>query len=76
MLTDIQVRFDGLDAREVAPAKIPDLLARRPLVIYGKLAPGAAGAVEVRGVSGGGPLTQRVALAAADSKPENAALRF
>ena len=36
VLTDVNVAFSGFDAYEVAPQKLPDLMARRPLVLFGK----------------------------------------
>jgi len=36
VLTDIEVRMQGFDAYDVAPEKVPDLLAERPLLLFGK----------------------------------------
>ena len=36
VLTGVNVAFSGFDAYEVAPQKLPDLMARRPLVLFGK----------------------------------------
>jgi Ca-activated chloride channel homolog len=36
LLTDIEVRFKDFDAYDVEPPKIPDLFAKRPLVVFGK----------------------------------------
>ena len=60
VLTGINVAFAGFDAYEVAPQKLPDLMARRPLVLFGKYRGTAGGRIEVRGTSGGGPLRQVV----------------
>jgi Ca-activated chloride channel family protein len=75
VLTGVNVAFSGFDAYEVAPQKLPDLMARRPLVLFGKYRGTAGGRIEVRGTSGGGPMRQVVEVRAADVRGENAALR-
>src|SRR5262249_22380025 len=76
VLTGVSVAFSGLDAYEVAPQKLPDLMARRPLVLFGKYRGRAGGRIEVRGTSGGGPLRQVVEVRPGDVRAENAALRW
>jgi Ca-activated chloride channel homolog len=76
VLTDIKVRFDGFEAFEVAPEKIPDLLAERPLLLFGKYRPsGEGGRIEVSGRNGRGPWRQVIEVRPTDARPENAALR-
>src|SRR4029079_218375 len=36
VLTRVGVAFEGFATAEVSPAKVPDLMARRPLVVFGK----------------------------------------
>src|SRR5262249_4451281 len=76
VLTGVNVSFSGFDAYEVAPQKLPDLMARRPLVLFGKYRGSAGGRIEVKGVSGGGPLRQVVEVRPSDVRAENAALRW
>jgi Ca-activated chloride channel family protein len=76
VLSGINVAFSGFDAYEVAPQKLPDLMARRPLVLFGKYRGTAGGHIEVRGTSGGGPLRQVVEVRPSDVRGENAALRW
>ena len=76
VLTGVSVAFSGFDAYEVAPQHLPDLMARRPLVLFGKYRGTAGGRIEVRGTSGGGPLRQVVEVRQADVRAENAALRW
>ncbi|HEY7375720.1 MAG TPA: VIT and VWA domain-containing protein [Polyangia bacterium] len=76
VLTGVNVAFSGFDAYEIAPQKLPDLMARRPLVLFGKYRGSAAGRIEVRGTSGGGPLRQVVEVRPSDVRAENAALRW
>jgi Ca-activated chloride channel homolog len=76
VLTGVNVAFSGFDAYEVAPQKLPDLMARRPLVLFGKYRGSAGGRIEVKGTSGGGPIRQVVEVRPADVRAENAALRW
>ncbi len=78
VLTDISVRFgDGFEARDVAPMKLPDLMARRPLVLYGRFNGAPSGRIEMSGNVGGKRWTQTVSLdAAAEAAPRREALRY
>src|SRR5512136_3012541 len=49
VLTDIAVRYGDAGAYEVAPEKIPDLLAERPLLIYGKYTGSKSTRIEISG---------------------------
>jgi Ca-activated chloride channel family protein len=75
VLTDIQVRFGDSGAYEVAPEKIPDLLALRPLLIYGKYKGDHPTRIEITGRTGRGAWHHAVDLRPADARPENQALR-
>jgi Ca-activated chloride channel homolog len=75
LLTDIQIRFGESGAYEVAPEKIPDLLALRPLLIYGKYKGDRATRIEITGRTGRGEWHHAVDLRPADARPQNQALR-
>ena len=51
-MTDIKVEYDGFQAYDVEPLTIPDVLASRPIIIYGKYMDKATGKIIVSGVSG------------------------
>lgn len=36
VLTDVSVRFEGMEVYDVEPQALPDLLAQRPVVVFGK----------------------------------------
>lgn len=76
VLARVNVSFAGFDAYEVAPQSLPDLMARRPLVLYGKYRGEPSGRIEVSGVTGGGVWRQAVDVRASDVRAENAALRW
>ena len=77
VLTHVGVAFEGFHATEVSPAKLPDLLARRPVVLFGKYQGEPGGQVRVTGLAGGGaPFSQVLPVRAADARPRNEALRW
>lgn len=49
VLTDIKVQFEGLEVYDVIPKQIPDLLAERPIVIFGKYKGKAKGRISLTG---------------------------
>ena len=76
VLTDIRVRFHGFDAYEVAPQKLPDLMANRPLVLFGKYRGGATGEIEVTGAAAGQSFYKRVSVAEAAKRAPSSALQW
>ncbi|HEV8393547.1 MAG TPA: VIT and VWA domain-containing protein [Vicinamibacterales bacterium] len=76
VLTGIDVTFNGFDAYDVEPGRVPDLFASRPIVVFGKWRGRASGAIEISGRTGWGEYrtTVPVSLASADSR--HAALRY
>jgi Ca-activated chloride channel family protein len=77
VLTRIAVTFDGFSAAEVSPAKVPDLLARRPLVVFGKYQGEPGGRIKVAGLGGGGaPFSRTIDVRGASASPRNQALRW
>jgi Ca-activated chloride channel family protein len=75
VLTDIEVRMQGFDTYDVAPEKVPDLLAERPLLLFGKYKGDRPGKIEITGRSGRGKFGHSIDLRPADARQENAALR-
>jgi Ca-activated chloride channel family protein len=66
VLTDISVEFEDFDAFEVEPPSIPDLLAERPVILFGKWKGNASGSIHVTGRTGNGLFEKRIQV----SKPE------
>jgi Ca-activated chloride channel family protein len=76
VLTDVSVRFEGLETYDVEPSAIPDLFARRPLVLFGKWRGKPEGAVTVEGVGGTGPYRRRFDVADLAEARDHGALRY
>ncbi len=52
VLTNIKVAFDGVEAYDISPRNIPDLMAERPIIVYGKYKGKPVGKVNVSGNKG------------------------
>ncbi|MFH1135985.1 MAG: VIT domain-containing protein [Pseudomonadota bacterium] len=70
VLTDIKVKFDGLNAYDVEPAAVPDLFARRPLAIMGKYRGAPKGRISISGKTAEGEFTKVISLNAASEPSE------
>jgi Ca-activated chloride channel family protein len=60
ILTDLSVRFEGIEVKELLPERLPDLFAGQPLVIAGRFFGGSNGAVILEGKLGLAPYQQRI----------------
>jgi Ca-activated chloride channel family protein len=75
VLSHVQVRFDGLDARDVLPGHLPDLLAERPVVVLGRYEGAPRGRVVVTGESARGRFERALEIDPAAARAEHAPLR-
>ncbi len=76
VLTNIKVSFKGFSAYDVEPPSIPDVLADRPVTIFGKWKGTPGGTITVSGFSGAGAFREKTSVAAVRPAKENAALRY
>ena len=76
VLTDIQVRALGFDIYDVNPVKFPDLLAQRPIILFGKWRGPVSGTIELTGKNGHGLFTSRLDVATTQPDQANSALRY
>jgi Ca-activated chloride channel family protein len=75
VLTDIDVRFNGFDVYDIEPAKIPDLFASRPIVVFGKWRGAIGGSIEISGRTGRGAYQTSIPVVPANADANHAALR-
>ena len=54
VLTQIKVGFEGFDAYDVEPMGVPDVLAERPVIVFGKYRGKAKGRATLMGITGSG----------------------
>ena len=76
ILTQVEAGFEGFDAYEVEPAFIPDMLADRPITIFGKWRGAAAGTMLLGGRTGDQAYSAQFDVSAFQAKPTNKALRY
>lgn len=76
VLAGIDVKFNKFDAYEVAPSKVPDLMAKRPVIVFGKYRGNPAGSIEISGFGGQGKFSQKIEVSEKQIKSENAPIRF
>jgi Ca-activated chloride channel homolog len=76
VLTDIKVRANGFDIYDVNPVNFPDLLAQRPIVLFGKWRGAPTGTIELSGKSGQGVYATQLDVASSQPDEANSALRY
>ena len=74
-LSQVRLRMDGFDAYDLEPAQLPDVLAERPVLCFGKWRGEAKGTITVSGVTGHGDWNQVFHLGEVKPAASNAALR-
>jgi Ca-activated chloride channel homolog len=76
VLTQVRVDFKGFDAYEVQPAGIPDVLADRPVLVFGKWRGRPEGSITLSGITGEGRYSQTVTVEGVKPSAGNSALRY
>ena len=76
VLTDINIRFDDLDAIDMEPRSIPDLFANRPVVVFGKWTGQPGGSITLTGTGGNETYKNTVEVAESHVSPANSALPY
>ena len=76
VLTRVKVDFNGFDAYEVEPLAVPDILAERPVIVFGKWRGNPRGSITLSGISGGGNYTETIDVGKVTPLPSNSALRY
>jgi Ca-activated chloride channel family protein len=76
LLTGMQARAIGFDIYDVQPSHLPDLFARRPVILSGKWRGAVSGTIELRGRTGQGNYLDRLNVAGVQPDEGNRALRY
>jgi Ca-activated chloride channel family protein len=76
VLTGIKIDFGKFDVYDVEPPSIPDVLADRPVTVFGKWRGKAQGHISLRGIAGDGPFVKKVDVAEVKPLSTNSALRY
>ena len=75
VLTSVRARFEGLDVYDVEPAKLPDVLGERPVIVFGKWRGEPNGNIIIEGRSANGAYRQVIPVSGQISQ-DTSALRY
>ncbi|MBA4372053.1 MAG: trypsin [Thermodesulfovibrio sp.] len=76
LLSHITIDYAGFDAYAIEPITVPDVLADRPVIVFGKWRGKPEGKIIVKGISGNGKFKEVITVAASALSKDNAALRY
>jgi Ca-activated chloride channel family protein len=76
ILTHIEVTYNGFETYDIEPQGIPDLFAKRPIIVFGKWRGTAEGSIELNGTGGTGEYVQTFNVVATKPLEANRALRY
>jgi Ca-activated chloride channel family protein len=76
VLTRVKVDFRGFEAYDVEPPSLPDVLAERPVTVFGKWRGTPSGSVRVTGLSGAQPFEAVLSVEKAKPSESHSALRY
>lgn len=69
VLTDIEIDYGGLEVYDVEPPSVPDVIADRPVVVFGKWRGEADGKIKITGRGGSEQIEMQLALADSSTNP-------
>jgi Ca-activated chloride channel family protein len=76
VLTGVKANFNGFAAYDVEPVRIPDVLAERPVIVFGKWRGKPQGKITLTGMTGEGKYTDTIDVAGIKPSRTNSALRY
>jgi Ca-activated chloride channel family protein len=76
VLTQVKTDFEGFEVYDIEPPAVPDVLAERPVIIFGKWKGDPKGMIRLSGISGDGPYSASIDAGSVKPSPENSALRY
>jgi len=76
VLTRGKVEFEGFDTYDVEPPSIPDVLAERPVIVFGKWRGHAQGKIKLSGITGETAYSETIKVTDTAPSNNNAALRY
>lgn len=76
VLTDVKATYDGFETYDIEPINIPDVLAQRPVLIYGKWKGEAKGKITITGKTGGKDFSWTVDVADVVPNEKNQAIKY
>lgn len=71
VLTDVEVKVDGVTTKEVYPKEVSDVWAEKPLYFKGKYIKGGQGTIVLKGFAAGKPYEQKINVRFPESDTKN-----
>ncbi len=76
VLTDIKVVYDGFEVYDIEPSNVPDVLAERPVIIFGKWKGNPHGTIKISGKSGKEDFSYTIDVSKSDASKANGAIKY
>jgi Ca-activated chloride channel family protein len=76
VLTGVGVNFGRFEVYDVEPPSIPDVLADRPVIVFGKWRGIPEGTIRIQGIAGDRPFTKAIEVKSVIPAETNRALRY
>jgi Ca-activated chloride channel homolog len=76
VLTQVKVSFNGFNAYDVEPISIPDVLAERPVLVFGKWRGNPKGSIKLSGIAGDGKYSETIKVENYKPSKDNDALKY
>ena len=76
VLTQIKTKFESIETYDVEPISIPDMLAEKPVVVFGKYKGKALGKVTISGLSGQSGYEKTIDFSKVQANKSNAAIQY
>jgi len=76
VLTNITLRFEGFEAYDIEPITVPDVLAEKPVIVYGKWKGKPKGNIHLEGESGKGKYSVNLDVGEYKSRSSNSGLKY
>jgi Ca-activated chloride channel family protein len=76
VLTQIKVSFNGFHVYDVEPVSIPDILAERPVLAFGKWRGNPQGSIKLSGIAGDGKYFETIKMENYQPSKDNNALKY
>lgn len=76
VLTDIEVQFEGIETYDVIPKQIPDLMAERPILVFGKYRGAPRGEIIIMGQQADQLYQRSLSISPRLAQPNHSALPY
>lgn len=76
VLTRVKANFNGFTTYDVEPLSIPDVMAERPVIVFGKWRGKPQGKITLSGISGNGEYTNTIDVSSVKPLKTNSALKY